>query len=29
MRHGIDPGFLDELVAWVAAAIDRAPASAG
>ena len=29
MRHGIDPGFLDELVPWVAAAIDRAPASAG
>lgn len=26
MRHGIDPGFLDELVPWVAAAIDRAPA---
>jgi phospholipase/carboxylesterase len=29
MRHGIDPSFLDELVPWVAAAIDRAPASAG
>jgi phospholipase/carboxylesterase len=27
IRHGIDPGFLDELVPWVASAIDRAPVS--
>jgi phospholipase/carboxylesterase len=29
IRHGIDPGFLDELVPWVASAIDRAPVSGG
>jgi phospholipase/carboxylesterase len=28
MRHSIDPGFLDELVPWVAGAIERAPAQA-
>jgi phospholipase/carboxylesterase len=27
IRHGIDPGFLDELVPWVASAIDRATVS--
>jgi phospholipase/carboxylesterase len=27
IRHGIDPGFLDELVPWVASAIDRAAVS--
>jgi phospholipase/carboxylesterase len=27
IRHGIDPGFLDELVPWVASAIERAPVS--
>jgi phospholipase/carboxylesterase len=29
IRHGIDPGFLDELVPWVASAIDRATVSGG
>jgi phospholipase/carboxylesterase len=29
IRHGIDPGFLDELVPWVASAIDRAAVARG
>jgi phospholipase/carboxylesterase len=27
IRHGIDPGFLDQLLPWVASAIDRATVS--
>ncbi len=29
LRHGIDPGFLDELAGWVATAIERAPLPRG
>jgi phospholipase/carboxylesterase len=29
IRHGIDPGFLDDLVPWVASAIDRAAVARG